>query len=598
MTDRRFWSSVQQRFELNGSDNRRHGIGFRTCVQRNIYQNMRVHLNGVWDHQSDLQHQRPFAPSSSSISQAHNRFPGAIYNVSFSPNGSLLAAGTRNHCILLFDPLSHKLVHRKEEAHSDGVNNIKFLDDHMFASCSDDTTIALWDIRMMSQRLKSLKSHTYWVKNIEYLTGRRTLITSGYDGVVNAWNIAKDTNTSSSINSSGSGLNSHLFSDHLIPRPGDHPDEPSCPHKQILSLSCLMRMKVTNDETKMLICTSEGYILIIHDLNIDTLAQDLKNFQSDLYRLMQKGHSFGYDFGSWHNSLFQAKRNRIELISDFPDESHELSSLDVHPSGWCMLSRGITRNDDAEYTVVHDIQSDVRPHKLIPLLLPKDKTIHSYSVPRHSRTITISQNHMLPYVPPYPLGPHRGVGSGPGASSSGQVNISDDAVAQVIREEEEEEEDNYPISPVVIISARTMNRRAHATILNPEHSYRLIRESQSPPMIYENVKRMTHYVKEANVAHGYIKEVNFSPDGRVVVSPYESGFRILAFNETCDEMNLQMMSQNSDSNDQNFSRPLHEVNRFSPHLQNVLTTRFSPTHPIIASGCLGGRIVFTQPMLQ
>ena len=97
--------------------------------------------------------------------------------------------------------------------------------------------------------------------------------------------------------------------------------------------------------------------MVIHDLDLHELKNDLSGFQSDLYRLMQKGHSCGFDFGSWYNRLFTAHRNRVELISDFPAENdcRCISSLDVHPYNWSIVSRNISR-DNTEWTCVHDIQ--------------------------------------------------------------------------------------------------------------------------------------------------------------------------------------------------------------------------------------------------
>ena len=613
-----FWSSLPLRNELFG-DRLRKPIGTRTRIQKHVYHAMRVHLNGIYDHNLEIdrrrRNQQTAPPSSTSkssswtttTSSSPNQDPGGIYNLSFSPNGSALIAATKNRCILVFDPLSHRLVHQYNEAHSDTLNNIRFLNDHLFATCSDDSTISLWDLRMMDQRLRNLRSHTYWVKNIEYDAGRRILVTSGYDGIVNAWNIFKDNRDDS-------------FSRHSSHPPAagshfGHPDE-SCPHKRVFSLSCIMRMRLTHDASKMMVCTSEGFILIIHDLDIDQLPADLENFQCDLYRLMQKGHSFGYDFGSWHNRLFQSRRNRVELISDFPDESHEISSLDVHPHDWAIVSRGITRNDDAEWTVVHDIQDDMKPNTLIPLDLPKDNHVHSYDMPIHNRSRVFS--HLVSHSPAVPTVSSSSSPSAPSplftsqSSSRSSVevavqavissvavassrSINEQEVAVEVREQPEPPE-SY-MSPVVIISARTMNRRAHATILNPNTSYRQIKQGQSPPLIYQNLKRMSYYAKEPNVGHGYIKELSFSPDGRVIVSPFEAGYRILAFNGDCDEMNVDVGPIRSRTQ-VNQSKELREVKRFQPHVQNVLTTKFSPTHQLIASGCFGGRVVFTQPMLE
>lgn len=63
----------------------------------------------------------------------------------------------------------------------------RFLDNRLFATCSDDTTIALWDLRKLSSKVCSLHGHASWVKNIEYDTNTRLLVTSGFDGNVITW---------------------------------------------------------------------------------------------------------------------------------------------------------------------------------------------------------------------------------------------------------------------------------------------------------------------------------------------------------------------------------------------------------------------------
>ena len=66
-----------------------------------------------------------------------------------------------------------------------------FLDNRVFVTCSDDTTVRLWDARNLTNELKVLRGHTSWVKNIEYCSTAGKLITSGFDGNVFAWDINK-----------------------------------------------------------------------------------------------------------------------------------------------------------------------------------------------------------------------------------------------------------------------------------------------------------------------------------------------------------------------------------------------------------------------
>jgi len=67
----------------------------------------------------------------------------------------------------------------------------RFLDDRLFATCSDDTTVALWDMRYLKHNVQTFRGHSNWVKNIEYDTNQGILLTSGFDGSIYMWNINK-----------------------------------------------------------------------------------------------------------------------------------------------------------------------------------------------------------------------------------------------------------------------------------------------------------------------------------------------------------------------------------------------------------------------
>ena len=77
-----------------------------------------------------------------------------------------------------------------------------------------------------------------------------------------------------------------------------------------------------------------------------------------MYRLLQMSKN---PFPGALNAtpLFHAKRNRVELVSDFaPNNEPEIvSSLQLHPQGWVAVSRNINSDERTEWCCVHDIQS-------------------------------------------------------------------------------------------------------------------------------------------------------------------------------------------------------------------------------------------------
>ena len=70
--------------------------------------------------------------------------------------------------------------------------------------------------------------------------------------------------------------------------------------------------------------------MVVHNLDLSTLAHDLLGFKPNMYRLMQMSRS-PIRQGYVYNHIFERKKNRVELISDFPDENEAemITSLQV-----------------------------------------------------------------------------------------------------------------------------------------------------------------------------------------------------------------------------------------------------------------------------
>lgn len=228
---------------------------------------------------------------------------GGVFNLEYSPDGlvftsctffnsisllhifathvillfcsSLLMAACEKKTVLMFDPLRRSLIHTIEDAHDDCVNCVRcvqriykwyfihvlilisfcnrFLDQRMFATCSDDSTVALWDARNLKQRIRTLYGHSNWVKNIEYSPKDSLLLTSGFDGSIYTWDINTFT-------------------------------ENSILHTRVFHTNGLMRTRLSPDASKMLISTTSGYLIVIHNLKLATLSQDLTGFRVRLVK--------------------------------------------------------------------------------------------------------------------------------------------------------------------------------------------------------------------------------------------------------------------------------------------------------------------------
>lgn len=602
---------------------------------------------------------------SASVSHTHH---GAVFNLEFSPDGSLLVAACEKKSILVLDPLRGSLVNHLDNAHNDCVNCIKFLDSRMFATCSDDNTVSIWDIRFLKNSIRSLKGHANWVKNIEYAHDVGLLVTSGFDGSIYTWDINRYS-------------------------------EGDVQFKRVFHTDGLMRTKLSPDGSKLILCTTGGYLMVIHDLDLHMLSKDLQAFQPNMYRVMQLSQTpihLGYSF----NHVFTAKRNRVELISDFPvgNQAEVISSLQVHPQGWCVLSRNTSSDENSEWTCVHDIQDfpdlskETNPsvpfedNSEIPETEGKEESAsvesadssqgESSSEPsvdsssgiftRPVLHIRFNCRHRTPSDRPeaegsgsgsnsaqQPAGQERRAvdltfrlpissfealeavaasiaaaqrnsnhGTGQGSSSDNNNSTSnarnDDSrllipeIVELMRERtrtnsdaddprssgsEQDDDDsdsvhldlrerpdyfirhtNAPVMARTLLFLGSNRRSTNATGAD--------NKNKVPKMLFGR-PRLTHYIAEPNVGRGFIKELCFSTDGRLVCSPYTNGVRLLAFNSQCSELSDCVPDK---------PVKLYEVASNVCHPYVVVSTKFSPTHCLLASGCLNGKIWFYHPL--
>ncbi|XP_015517052.1 DDB1- and CUL4-associated factor 10 homolog [Neodiprion pinetum] len=638
---------------------------------------------------------------------------GGVFNLEYSPDGSLLLAACEKRSILMFDPLCRRLIHAIDNAHNDCVNCVRFLDQRMFATCSDDSTVALWDARNLKQRIRTLQGHSNWVKNIEFSPSDGLLLTSGFDGSIYTWDINSFTE------------NSFLYN-------------------RVFHTNGLMRTRLSPDATKMLICTTSGYLIIIHNLQLSTLSQDLAGFKPNMYRLMQLSQTT-IPVAASFTHLFSHSRshNRVEFLTDFPvgDDAEVISSLQVHPQGWCALSRNVSTGEKSEWTCVHDIQETDAAAQIEEQVKDNedsashfnDLSVEEYEddhQPQPSRSGTTSPfvidsvsrarivqevtdimtNSFVSTDATQPIRPSRtsnwqdiprrnsrsqsrsgalprlernivrtnfGVVEVSSIENSLESRLGSGSEAEERRRqanrlhESDNEGDNLPggnSSPgdntedyrlprqnsqlsdlrrrnvidgfelhvsstdvwealVAIREARHRREREREFHSSPGERRDWLPRSSSgvsvsmPPShtvvilgdraraqgqnrqgsqtmyaiprnhkIHQNTPRLTHYIEEPNVGSGYIKELCFSSDGRLICSPFGYGVRLLAFSGDCQDLSNCVPPGNE-------SVKLHELATNVSHSDIVVSTKFSPKHCLLVSGCLSGQITWHQPVV-
>lgn len=250
---------------------------------------------------------------------------GSVFNTEFSPNGKVLIAACERSSFLMFDPLNQKLLLEKNQAHDDGINCVRFIDSNNFLTCSDDKTVALWDLRNLKSRIYLLVGHTNWVKSIEYCRNSKLVVTSAFDDTVRVWDLNKPARCG------------------------------FVEGKVVLKIARLTRMKLTPCSTKMIISSIAGNLVIIHNLDLQNLSQ-ASDHGLPFWTMSGSNQQRAYlvsSNGPW------TMRNKFEIVEEFPEGAAPwcISSLEVHPHGWCMVIRYSSGEWHQEWTAVYDVQT-------------------------------------------------------------------------------------------------------------------------------------------------------------------------------------------------------------------------------------------------
>ncbi|KIM29916.1 hypothetical protein M408DRAFT_67053, partial [Serendipita vermifera MAFF 305830] len=111
-----------------------------------------------------------------------------VNSVSFSPNGTRIVSGSSDHTILVWDAERGEPIVGPIQGHSDSVNSVSFSpDSKRIVSGSSDSTIRIWDAETGEMMKNPLEEHADWVMSVSFSPDGTRIVSGSDDSTIIVW---------------------------------------------------------------------------------------------------------------------------------------------------------------------------------------------------------------------------------------------------------------------------------------------------------------------------------------------------------------------------------------------------------------------------
>ncbi|WP_017719520.1 WD40 domain-containing protein [Kamptonema formosum] len=133
----------------------------------------------------------------------------SVNSVAFSPNGKILASGSRDNTVRLWDVATGRQL-QQLSGHKDSVYSVAFSPDGKILASRSGKTVQLWDAAT-GRELRQLSGHENSVESVAFSPDGKILASGSSDKTVRLWDVATGSELRQ-LSGHGSSVNSVAFS--------------------------------------------------------------------------------------------------------------------------------------------------------------------------------------------------------------------------------------------------------------------------------------------------------------------------------------------------------------------------------------------------